>query len=130
MDRYVIDTHSLVWYFTKSVSLSEKAKNCFKQCENNEATIIIPTIVLAESLYISEKKKISFNYESFITGIFASTNYSIHPFDFEVLLELPKLTQIPEIHDRIIVATALLTSSTLITKDRAIISSALVRTIW
>lgn len=37
---------------------------------------------------------------------------------------------IPELHDRIIAATALLTSSTLISKDQAITSSGLVKTIW
>ncbi|MDI6803585.1 MAG: hypothetical protein QME58_07035 [Bacteroidota bacterium] len=46
------------------------------------------------------------------------------------LSKLKTLQAIPELHDRIIEATASLTSSTLITKDRSIISSGLVKTIW
>lgn len=130
MERFVADTHSLVWYFTKAISLSETARSCFKRSENNEAIIFVPTIVLAEALFISEKKRIAFDYEDFTINILASTNYSVYPFDFEILSKLKTLRAIPELHDRIITATALLTSSTLITKDQAITSSGLVKTIW
>lgn len=130
MERFVTDTHSLVWYFTKAASLSETVRSCFKLSENNEAIIFVPTIVLAEALFISEKKRIAFNYEDFTINILASTNYSISPFDFEILSKLKTLRSIPELYDRIIAATALLTSSTLITKDQAITSSGLVKTIW
>lgn len=54
MERYVADTHALIWYFAKSSKLSSHARECFVKSEREVALIIIPTIVLAETLYIKE----------------------------------------------------------------------------
>ncbi|MBI5216712.1 MAG: PIN domain-containing protein [Ignavibacteriae bacterium] len=92
--------------------------------------IIVPTIVLSEVLMIGEKKRITFDYGEFLSNLVTSENYTIHPFDFDILLQMRRLEAIPELHDRIIVATALITESALITKDREIISSGIVQTFW
>jgi len=47
-----------------------------------------------------------------------------------IILKIKELTQISDIHDRIIIATTSLTDGILITKDRVIRNSRLVETLW
>ena len=49
----VTDTHALYWFLTADKRLSRAAKNTIEESE----TIIIPTIVLLEFLYLFQKKK-------------------------------------------------------------------------
>ena len=49
---YVTDTHSFLWYLSEDKRLSKNAKSVFDKAENDSAVIVIPTIVLAESLQI------------------------------------------------------------------------------
>ncbi len=55
---YVTDTHSLVWYFTDDPRLGDKALKAFEQTAQ-EGIIIIPSIVLAEIIFISKKGRIT-----------------------------------------------------------------------
>src|SRR5450759_3479776 len=52
--NYVTDTHSLVWYFTDDRHLSKKALKSFESTVK-EGQIIVPTVVLAEILFIAKK---------------------------------------------------------------------------
>ncbi|MGA1794661.1 MAG: hypothetical protein ACMUIL_02275 [bacterium] len=52
----VIDTHALLWWFTDSPKISSKASEIFKKCEEGKGVIFIPSIVIAESMSIFEKK--------------------------------------------------------------------------
>jgi PIN domain nuclease of toxin-antitoxin system len=127
---YTADTHALVWHLTRSPLLSKRVRECFREAEQGTASIIIPTIVLAELLFIIEKKKLPLRFEELLDTLFTSLNYTVYPFDFQVLANLSKLSALPELHDRIIVATALVTGSSLLTKDRSIIEAEIVRSIW
>ncbi len=53
---YVTDTHSFLWYLSEDKKLSKTAKSVFDEAEKGNATIVIPTIVLAESLHILDRK--------------------------------------------------------------------------
>ena len=130
MALYTTDTHSLVWHFTRSPMLSQKAKKCFLEVESGYGSAYVPVIVMAEAYYITRKKKIIFNYNELLDQIITSPNYFLYPFDYEILAKLGELELLTELHDQVIVATALLTHSILITKDEAISNSSLVRVIW
>ena len=52
---YVTDTHALVWYVVGK--LHDKVNEIFKSAETGKSTIFIPTIVLAECLYLVEKRE-------------------------------------------------------------------------
>ena len=52
--NYVSDTHALVWYFTGDKRLSKKAFRAFEETIK-EGLVIIPAMVLAEVMYISNK---------------------------------------------------------------------------
>lgn len=54
---YVTDTHSFLWYLSNDERLSKNAKFVFDGAESGDNVILVPTIVLAESLYVIEEKK-------------------------------------------------------------------------
>jgi predicted nucleic acid-binding protein len=53
---HVTDTHAIVWYFTDDPRLSRRALEVFEKTIK-EGAIIIPTVVLAEIMYIAGKGK-------------------------------------------------------------------------
>jgi len=61
MMDYVTDTHSLVWHFTEDRQLSENALAAFEETIE-VGSIIVPTIVLAEVMYICQKGRVSLTF--------------------------------------------------------------------
>lgn len=72
--KYVADTHSLVWYFTKDKRLSARVREIIKSCERGENILITPSICLLEALDIAEKKKIDFDLSQFFYRLGISIN--------------------------------------------------------
>jgi predicted nucleic acid-binding protein len=127
---FVTDTHALLWYLTEDKSLGKKALKIFEKADKGEAEIIIPTTVLAEALFITEKHKVDIKFMDIIEEIESSSNYFIHSLDLEIIMKCHELKKIPELHDRIIVATSLLLEAKLITKDVIITDSKIVEVVW
>lgn len=80
----VTDTHSLVWYFTGDTRLSTKASNAFERAIK-DGVIIVPTIVLAEILYISRKARITLTFEETLNRLNKYENFDIAPLDVDIL---------------------------------------------
>jgi PIN domain nuclease of toxin-antitoxin system len=127
--QYVTDTHSLVWYFTENPRLSKKALKVFEKTVK-EGTIIIPTVVLAEIMYISKRGRISMSFTETVKKIEDSENFEITPLDLDILKKANEIDRELEMHDRLIAATALFFDVPLITKDQTIKESDLCRIIW
>ena len=127
---HVTDTHSLIWHLTEDKKLSKKASAIFTEADKGEAIIIVPTIVLAEIIYICEKKKSELKIKNVIDKIKDSLNYVPYNLNVEVLEKVIGLKDISEMHDRIITAIALITGAILITKDEEIAKSGMVKTVW
>jgi len=70
----VTDTHALLWWFTDSPKISPKATEIFEQCEKGDNIIFIPSIVIAETLSIFDKKRISFDFKKLFKKINESEN--------------------------------------------------------
>ena len=126
---YVTDTHSLVWYFAESPRLSKKALEVFESTVK-EGLIIVPTVVLAEIMFIAEKGKISLTFEETLRKIREYENFDIAPLDVDILKVTDRSKVGLEMHDRIIVATALFYEATLITKDKFVKKAGIIPTIW
>ena len=124
---FVADTHALVWYILRKAPL--KVRNIFKDAENNNEVIYIPTIALAEMFHAIIKERIRLDYEEALSIIQQNPNYKIIGFDYSILKEFVKIKGF-DLHDNIIVATAKFLDATLITKDEDIIKSKIVKTIW
>lgn len=126
---YVTDTHSIVWYFTENSSLSEKALKVFEGTIE-EGVIIVPAIVLSEIMYIAKKGKVTLSFEETLKKIEKYENFDIAPLDVDILKVADKIETELEMHDRLIIATALYFNATLITKDQSIIDAGICSTIW
>lgn len=129
MAIFVADTHSVAWYFTRSKKLSTAVLQIFRDSTKGKNIIVVPTVVLAEIMDISEKKRIKVDYEQVLEKIDNSSNFEIYPLDVHVL-RVTRNTPIPELHDRIVVATAKLLDAKLLTKDKNIQKSGAVEVVW
>ena len=115
-----LDTHALVWYLDKDLNekLSQKAFQAIKDAEQNEI-IYIPIIVLVELLYLIEKGRVNLSFQKILTMIEGSRNYQIIPLDVE-LVKITETIKGLEMHDRLIMAVAKKTMTSLVSKDREI----------
>jgi PIN domain nuclease of toxin-antitoxin system len=127
--RYVTDTHSLVWYFTEDTRLGKKALETFEQT-TKEGLIIVPSIVLAEIMYIAKKGRITLAFEETVKRIEEYENFDIAPLDADILKVADKIDLDLEMHDKLIIATALYFKATLITKDERIKEAGTCSIIW
>lgn len=96
----------------------------------NQAIIYIPALVLAEILYLSEKHRIECNLDRVKAYLTEFTTIIEKPLDFSIMLWTRQITDIIELHDRIIAGTALALNVPLITNDPIITASQFVQTIW
>ncbi|MBM3747057.1 MAG: type II toxin-antitoxin system VapC family toxin [Acidobacteria bacterium] len=127
---YVADTHAFLWWLAGQSRLGREATFAFEAAEAGRATIVLPTIALAESVRVLEKKRLPLGLEAVFRKLEIASNYVPGSLDLTVVAELPKLSRLKELHDRIIVATAIVHAAPVITKDEAIRRSGYVDTIW
>ena len=127
--NYVTDTHSLLCYFTDDKRLSQKALKSFESTVK-EGQIIVPTVVLAEMLFIAKKGRIPLGFTATVAKIETLANFEIAPLDLDVL-KIAEGIDVPlEMHDKLIVATAIRYDACLITRDEQITKSKAVKIIW
>lgn len=126
---YIVDTHAVVWFLEANKRLGRRAK---KTLESADSQIVIPTIVLAEIKFLYAKRRIRTGVQQVSNRLLTARNCISYPLDEAIISKMPPTL---EIHDAILVATALLLQETLqedvtvITRDERIIESRLVNTI-
>ena len=130
MSMYIIDTHALLWHLTDDLRLGKNAKDVLEKADRGEEKVLVPSIVLAECLYLLEKKGRGDLFPDLLDAIERHPGYDVYPLDIGVLREMPSVVGLTELHDRIIVATARVSRAVLITKDEEIRRSGYVPTIW
>jgi len=126
---YTTDTHALLWYLMDSKKLSLKARKCFDESDNGEATIIVPAMVLIECIDVIDKKKVNINFEEIILKMTQASNFMLSEINWSLIIEVNKLKTLKDLHDRIIIATAQIFNTPLITKDKTI-QEYYSKTIW
>lgn len=133
MPDAVTDTHGLIWYLEDSARLGSDARAVFDACDRGESVIYVPTICLVEIIYLQEKGRIPADLkaqldaalEAGTTGlILASLTAAVA----NAVAGVPR-SDVPDMPDRIIAATALNLGVPLISRDRAIRLST-VQTVW
>ncbi|MCP4359927.1 MAG: type II toxin-antitoxin system VapC family toxin [Chloroflexi bacterium] len=82
-----------------------------------EATIFIPAMVLAEILYLSQKGRMQASLSAVSQLLQKYPNFKKYSLTFDVIRAAEKITDIPELHDRLIAATANLLGCPLITPE-------------
>ena len=126
--KYCLDTHPLVWYFTGQNTLSNKAKLVLDEIFLEKTTCFIPAIVLLETYHLGLKNK-NFVFPKFLSKL-RLPNIVIVPLDKVVLSACFKLPANLDIHDRIIVATAMVNKCVLISKDEVLRKNITIKTLW
>jgi len=129
MTQYVTDTMAIVSYLSKR-KLPLSVKQIFQSADLGLAKILIPSIVFVEIGYLSEKARIDVSLNDVLNHIASFANYSEQSLSFEIIVESYKISDIPELHDRLIGGTAKFLDIELITNDPLIQASAFVKTIW
>lgn len=127
---YLIDAHALIWHFTNDAKLGVNARSILKQIDAGNEQGLVPTIVLAEILYASERGRIALSLGDVLSELKRRKNYRTVSFTQKILLRVEKIKRVPELHDRLIVATAIEHKATVITRDADIVNSGEVETIW
>ena len=125
----VTDTHSLVWYFTEDARLSENALNAFEESLDT-GSIIVPTVVLAEVMYICQKGRISLTFGETLSRLEECDNFQIVPLNVGILRTADNIGVGLEMHDQLIIATTVYFGMPLITRDRRIRESKMVEIVW
>jgi len=131
--KYVLDTHTLVWYVEGNPSLSTQVKTIMDE-ETND--LVLPIIALAEATFLIEKGRTTIpSVAEFLTAVDSNPQIEVYPLDRAVFNHTLLATVIPEMHDRQIVATALLLGTvghtvTILTKNGAIKASGLISVTW
>jgi len=115
-----LDTHGLIWYIDKRSNkrLSKQTLETIKVAEK-EATIFVPIIALMEILHLIDAGRFPVSFGTVIRTVKENEAYQIVPFDMR-LLEIAIPLKGLEIHDRLVAATAVMTDSILVSKDRTI----------
>ena len=127
--KFVTDTHTLVWYFQADSRIGAKALKAYQETLS-KGRIIVPTVVLAEIMYIARRGRINLSFDETLDLIQQANNFEITPLDVEVLLIADRIQADLEMHDRLIVATAIKFKAPLLTKDAVIRASGVVKTVW
>ncbi|MBW4621143.1 MAG: PIN domain-containing protein [Cyanosarcina radialis HA8281-LM2] len=131
--KYVVDTHALIWFLEGNPRLGAIALQILS---DPSSQLILPAIVLAEAAWIVERGKTSIpSVTDLLNAINADPRVVIYPLDRVVIEQTLSLSPITEMHDRQIVATAIVLISQgetvrLLTCDQNITASGLVAIVW
>ena len=133
MTDVVTDTHGLIWYLTDSPHLGASAAARFDACDRGEISVYVPTICVVEITYLQEKGRIRTDLKTqldaeLLAGHGGLVLFALTPGVADTVRYVPR-SQVPDMPDRIIAATALHLGLPLLSRDQAIQSSG-VRTIW
>ncbi len=134
-ERFVTDTHALIWHIGSSPRLSTEARRRFLMADRGEAIIFVSVMTLIEILYLCEKSKLPWEVHEQTQRIFhgaPNDSYQIADLTYELvqgLSDVPR-EQVPELTDRVIAATACFLKIPLITKDHELQQLEKVVTIW
>ncbi|MEO1373915.1 MAG: type II toxin-antitoxin system VapC family toxin [Cyanobacteria bacterium J06635_10] len=127
MSDVVTDTHALIWYLEDNSRLSAAANEVFYKCDKGELLIHIPTICLVEIVYLQEKGRISADMKAQLDNALKNGKSGLVLANLtagvaDALATIPR-NIVPDMPDRIIVATAKHLGLPLISKDNKITSS-------
>lgn len=131
-NKYVLDAHALIWYLEGNVRLGLEAK---KLLDDISTEIIVPIIALCEIVHVIGKGRIKIKTaKEVLDRLKLDPRFKTAPLTENVLTESLSL-QISEMHDRLIVATALQEQKSghqvaLVTCDVDIRASGLVPIVW
>ncbi len=134
MNRYVVDTHALLWYLSRSKRLSRKARSIFLRAHDGHEQVIVPSIVLIEAVFLMQRERIEGHITQILLDLPEDPQAGIYVYPLN--LAIARVVKdfgpeaIPEMPDRIIAATARHLDLPLLTADTTIHNSKMVYAVW
>lgn len=128
--RFVTDTHALWWHLEVPERLSANAAAIFRLAESGAVTIIVPAIVVAEFHYLSVKQGKPMPSAVLLADLASSGWAEVPPLGPDQLALLDQLSEVPEMHDRMIAAEAVYHNAPILTRDPDLVASPQLQTIW
>src|SRR5689334_19593086 len=128
-NEYAADTVALILRMERR-KMGNAARTVFEDAEADLATIYVPSFTLAEILYLSEKKRIQTTLKDVTSYLARYPSIREQPLDNAIISVASEITDVNELHDRLIAATARYYNVPLITNDGVLSTSKFVQTIW
>ena len=133
MPGLAVDTHAIAWYLADDPRLSTKASAALDKAAANGETIHVPSICLVELTYLIEKGRVPAAARERLLNALDDprTACRLAPLDRVVadVLEFVSRSEVPDMPDRIVSATAVALRVPLVSRDGKIRASR-VETIW
>lgn len=132
-NKYVLDTHAIVWYLEGNPKLGSAARRLL---EGIDEEFVVPIIALAEAAFLVRQGKSSIpTVAQLLAALEADPRVQIVALLYPIFELSQTLSGIPEMHDALIVATAVWLRNqgyqvALLTKDREIVKSNEIEVVW
>jgi PIN domain nuclease of toxin-antitoxin system len=128
----VADTHALVLHAAGGARLGAKARRVFEAAERRDTIVYVPLVVMWEVALLARGVRINLHrsVRTFFEDLFSNPAYQPHGLDAGQVLDADELRFTRDPFDALVVAAARDLRLPLVTRDRAIGESGLVRTIW
>lgn len=129
MNSYVTDTMALILVL-ENRKMPKKVKAIYEEAFNGVVKILIPSIVLAELAYLSEKQRIDTNISEVKKLLNSCDTITELPLSLGIIETAFEINDVPELHDRLIAGTAKEINAPLLTNDPDINNSSYMKSIW
>jgi PIN domain nuclease of toxin-antitoxin system len=127
---FCLDTHAIYWRRIASPKLAPAAAQAFEDAVHGKAILIVPYVVVAELFYLLQKHGEARLFAPLLADLQTFPYYRLEPMALGDLAALDSMTEIPEMHDRLIALAAKRLGATIVTKDATIQACPQVKCIW
>jgi len=128
--EFLADTVAIIRHLRQHPALGRRAARILDDADAGQHHIYLSAISLMEVLYLAEARKIDLPLNELIDHVQGSTNYTVVPVDTEIVQAAVGVDDVPELHDRIIVATAKYLNVPILSSDAVMMASSHVKVIW
>jgi len=131
--KYVVDTHTLIWFVQQDKRLGTNARRALSEPDGE---LLLPAVSYGEACWIIEHGRTNIPSAAALkASLDADSRFVICALDQAIVERSQGLTVINEMHDRQIMATALVLMDAgeaviLLTRDANMTASGLVPTLW
>ena len=130
--KHIVDTHAMLWFLGDSARLGANADAVL---QNPNSELVLPVTALAEACWIIERGRVPVSIADVLAALDSDPRIVVYPLERTIVEKTLTLTTIGEMHDRQIVATALILQEqgetvAILTKDANIIASGVVPVVW
>lgn len=127
--QYLADTVAVIRHFASVGKIGKAAKSILQDADNGKNKILISIMSMVEILYLSERNRIPLNLGETRRKLLRLDNYDIVDLDLDIV-ETARTVKGLELHDRLIVSTALSLNVPILTSDQIITDSRQIDVIW